>query len=125
MKQLVSSILLLFFFLGQVNLSWAEHYCGDELMNSELTFSPEKNDCSGSENDKLADCCENQITTADADDHFSKSEVKVSISAEFVLAYALSLVRILISDTDSDQYDTYSENLPAPNLHLLHQTFLI
>ncbi|WP_139316551.1 HYC_CC_PP family protein [Algoriphagus marinus] len=126
MKQILTTLMLLFFLLGQVNLSWAKHYCGDELIDSEVTFSPEKSDCGASSAAEVPeDCCKDQITTVDADDHFSKSEIKVHLSAEFVFAYTLSFLSPLTFDNQPQQLDIYYEDHPLPDLYLLHQTFLI
>jgi hypothetical protein len=125
MKQLFSITMLLFFFLGQVNLSWAKHYCGDILITSEVSVAPEKSDCCGDESTKIIECCEDQITMADSDDHFSKSEFQVSVSPDFVLAYTLTFFRILIPETAVSSHQTDHENLPISDFQLLHQSFLI
>jgi hypothetical protein len=125
MKQLLSITMLLFFFLGQVNLSWAKHYCQDILITSEVSIAPGKSDCCGDESAKIIECCEDQITTADSDDHFSKSEFPFSVSPDFVLAYTLTFFCILMPETDESHHQTDHRNLPIPDFQLLYQSFLI
>jgi ketosteroid isomerase-like protein len=125
MKQLFSITMLLFFFLGQVNLSWAKHYCEDILITSKVSVAPEKSDCCEDESEKIIACCEDQITTANSDDHFSKSEFQVSVSPDFRLAYTFSFFSILIPETADSSYQIDHQNLPIPDFQLLHQSFLI
>lgn len=125
MKQLLSIAMLLFFFLGQVNLSWAKHYCGDELITSEVSIAPEKSNCCGDESAKIIACCEDRITTIDADDHFSKSKFPFSVSPDFILAYTLTFFCKPPSQTGDSHRQADSEDLPIPDFQLLYQSFLI
>lgn len=125
MSRILSTTMLLFFFLGQINLSWAKHYCGDKLVGSEISIAPEKSDCCGDESENPMNCCEDQLTTVDADDHFSKSEIKAWVSPEFVLAYTLNLYKSLSPKIDLIAFNRYQENLPVPDFLILHQRFLI
>lgn len=125
MKKILSSILLLIFFAGQINLAWASHFCGDELVSSELTVNPKSADCCGSDSKAPMDCCEDEIAQADADDFFKKSEIKTQISPEFVLTYVLTYVGIDAIETDFQTPSTYFPDIPIPDIQVLHQTFLI
>jgi hypothetical protein len=125
MKKLFSITMLLFFFLGQVNLSWAKHYCGDILITSEVSVAPEKSDCCGDESTKIIACCEDQITTANSDDHFSRSAFQVSVSPDFVVAYTFSFFSVLIPETAYSPCQIDHQNIPIPDFQLLHQYFLI
>lgn len=125
MKKILTSLLLLIFFAGQVNLAWASHYCEDILVSSELTLNPKAADCCGSEAKVPMDCCEDEIAQADADDFFKKSEIKTQISPEFVLAYLITFAGIESIKSDFHSYSPYSPDIPIPDLQVLHQTFLI
>jgi hypothetical protein len=124
-KKILSTILLFIFFAGQVNLAWAEHFCGDKLVSSELTVTPKAHDCCGSEPSAPMDCCEDEITQADSDDFFKKSEIKSQISAEFVLAYVISYLGIDAFEADFLSPVSYFPDIPIPDLQVLHQNFLI
>ncbi len=124
-KKILLSLMMLTFLAGQVNLAWAMHYCGEELVASELTVDPDSHDCCGDESETTPDCCEDQISQADSDDHFQKSELKQSISPEFVLAYVLTWIGSFEADVESARGDFYYADIPIPDLQILHQTFLI
>lgn len=125
MKKILSIILLLIFFAGQINLTWASHFCGDKLVNSELTINPKSADCCGSDTKAQMDCCEDEIAQADADDFFKKSEIKTQISPEFVLAYVLTVVCFEAIEADFLTPTHYFPDITIPDLQVLHQTFLI
>lgn len=125
MKNILSILLLLIFFAGQVNLAWASHYCEDKLVSSELTLNPKAADCCGSDAKVPMDCCEDEIAQADSDDFFKKSEIKTQISPAFVLAYVLTYVGIDTFETDLQTPTPYFPDIPIPDIQVLHQTFLI
>lgn len=125
MKKILSSILLLIFFAGQVNLAWASHFCGEELVSSELTVNPKTADCCGSDAKLPMDCCEDEITRVDSDDFFKKSELKSQVSPEFVLALVFSFARFDSIEADLEAPTAYFPDIPIPDIQVLHQTFLI
>lgn len=125
MKKILSSILLFIFFAGQINLAWASHFCGDKLVSSELTLNPKSSDCCGSEAKTPMDCCEDEVSQADSDDFFKKTEIKTQISPEFVLAYVLSVVDFEEIEADFLTPTHYFPDIPIPDLQVLHQIFLI
>ncbi|MHA7130121.1 HYC_CC_PP family protein [Algoriphagus namhaensis] len=124
MKSLVSISLLLFFLLGQVNLAWATHYCGDNLISSELSLAPEKPDCCG-DTEVPMDCCEDEITQADADDFFGKPEIQVDLSPEFVLAYFAVFFPIELSAVGEQWPKASLPVAPIRDFQILYQSFLI
>jgi hypothetical protein len=127
MKSLLSTFLLLFFLMGQVNLTWAKHFCGDELVSSKVTLAAEGHDCCESEKGSKVpmDCCEDEISTADSDDFFGKTEFQVKISPEFILAYALVFGFPPAEKQTAEKPDFEFPDKPIPDLNILHQTFLI
>jgi hypothetical protein len=124
MKNLMPFILLLIFFAGQVNLAWATHYCEGKKVASELTVSPKDHSCCGDSED-AKDCCEDQISKADSDDFFKKSEVNNSITPEFVLLVTYILQRFASADTTFQNNFSYSPDWICSDRVVLHQTFLI
>ena len=125
MKKLLSIALLLFFMMGQVNLTWAMHYCGDELMSSEVSLAPEKSHCCGDEGTKSMDCCADEVTIADSDDFFGKTEINLDLSPSFVLVLAYSFFITPISIEEPQRYEIAQKGIPIPDLNILYQNFLI
>lgn len=127
MKSLLSTFLLLFFLMGQVNLTWAEHFCGDKLVSSKVTLAAESHDCCESEKGSKVpmDCCEVEISTADSDDFFGKTDFQIKISPEFILAYAFVFGFSPAENQLAEQPEFEVPDKPIPDLNILHQTFRI
>lgn len=113
--------------MGQINLTWAKHFCEDELVSSKVTLAAEGLDCCESEKGSKVpmDCCEDEISTADSDDFFGKTDFQVKISPEFILAYAFvfGFPPAEILKVEQPEFDFPDK--PIPDLTILHQTFLI
>ncbi|PZX52003.1 HYC_CC_PP family protein [Algoriphagus chordae] len=127
MKAILASLMLLFFLTGQINLTLAAHYCGDELKSAEVTISPEKTDCCGvdlTENPD-SDCCSDKYASSDSDDYFGKTHFQVQLSPDFVLAYALILPGIQTESIQISNPEYLFPDRPIPDLTILHQSFLI
>lgn len=125
MKNLTPFILLLIFFAGQVNLAWATHYCEGKKVASELTVSPKDHSCCDGDLEGSNDCCEDQISQADSDDFFKKSETNNSITPEFILLAALILQVFVPNISTLDNFSNYSPDLLISDKLVLHQVFLI
>ncbi len=128
MRVFISSILLVFFCLGQVNLSWAKHYCDEKLISSELTLNPDTpNCCDSGKPDSSApqDCCANEITTADADDYFGKADFDSKLSPVFIWTYVLTFSPAASGIEHMVSPDHVFPDIPIPDLNILHQSFLI
>gem|GEM_PF-758132 len=125
MKAILSSLMLLFFLTGQVNLTLAAHYCGDELKSTEVTISPEKTDCCGADITANPDCCTDEYASSDSDDFFGKTQFQIQLSPEFVLAYVLTIPGNLIEDIQVSNPEYLSPDRTIPDLIILHQSFLI
>lgn len=125
MKNILSTLLLFVLFAGQVNLAWAEHYCDEKLVSSELTINPKAHDCCGSEGSAPMDCCEDQIAQADSDDFFDKSGIKTQVAPEFILSYVLTAFGNIEIVPGSTPFSNYFSDIPIPDLQVLYQTFLI
>lgn len=127
MKSILSSLLLLFFLTGQVNLTLAAHYCGDELKSAEVTIAPEKTDCCGVGTEKIpdTDCCTDEYAASDADDYFGKAQFEIQLSPEFLLAYVLTIPGIQVEDNELTNAHYLFPDKPTPDLTILYQSFLI
>ena len=127
MKSLLSTFLLLFFLMGQVNLTWAKHFCGDKLVSSKVTLAVEGHDCCESEKGSTApmDCCEDEISTADSDDFFGKTDFQVKIPPEFILASVFVFGFSPVENKLAEQPEFEFPDKPIPDLNILYQTFLI
>lgn len=119
--------MLLFFLTGQINLTLAAHYCGDELKSTEVTISPEKSDCCGVDLDKTSDpgCCSDEYASSDSDDYFGKTQFQVQLSPDFVLAYVLTIPGILSEEVQISNPEYLSPDRTIPDLTILHKSFLI
>lgn len=125
MKNLMPFILLLIFFAGQVNLAWATHYCEGKKVASELTVSPKNHSCCDGNTEGFKDCCEDQITQADSDDFFKKSEANNSITPEFLLLASFILRRYVFSNFTIDHFYSNTQDWICWDRVVLHKTFLI
>lgn len=127
MKAIVSSLMLLFFLIGQVNLTLAAHYCGDELKSAEVTVAPEKTDCCGEGMSKTADpdCCSDNYTSSDSDDYFGKSQLQVELSPVFIVAYVLTVPTVQSDIVQISNPGYLFPDRPLPDLTILYQSFLI
>lgn len=119
--------MLLFFLTGQINLTLAAHYCGDELESAEITINPEQTDCCGVEVSKTSDpdCCSDEYTYSDSDDYFGKTQFQIQLSPDFVLAYVLSIPGVQVGDIAIFNPEYIFPDRPIPDLNILHQSFLI
>lgn len=117
--------MLLFFLTGQINLTLAAHYCGDELKSTEVSIAPERTDCCGADINQDPDCCTDEYASSDSDDYFGKAQSQVQISPEFVLAYVLTIQGLSIEDTEDSNPEFLYPDLPIPDLNILHQSFQI
>lgn len=71
------------------------------------------------------DCCEDEISTADSDDFFGKTDFQVKISPEFPLAYVFVFVFPPSENQLAEKPEFKSPDKPILDLNILHQTFLI
>ncbi|REG81225.1 HYC_CC_PP family protein [Algoriphagus antarcticus] len=127
MKAIISTLMLLFFLTGQINLTLAAHYCGDELKSTDVTIAPERSDCCGVDLVQVpeADCCSDVYTSSDSDDYFGKTQFQVQLSPEFVLAYVLTIASIQLAEIQISNPEYLFPDRTIPDLTILHQSFLI
>lgn len=127
MKKVVSTLMLLFFLVGQINLTMASHFCGDNLVDASISITPEKSHCCGDESSEKAanSCCEDEYTTVETDEAFGKTEIDFTALPELIIAYSYILMGLdLIQDHDEKTFPPLI-NSPNPDLQALYQNYLI
>jgi len=111
--------------MGQVNLTMASHFCGEELVSTNVGVNVEKDHCCGDEEKAPKDCCQDQIAQADSDDFFGKAEIDLKVSPSFLLAYTIVLSSEIEKDIQKSSFSLEDESVPIPDYQILLQTFLI
>lgn len=126
MKSLFATFMLLFFLMGQINLTWAKHFCDDKLVSSELTLSTKAKDCCAKSSGKTPmDCCEDKIASADSDDFFGKTGIEFDVSLGFILSFVYSFDFSLSENLEIEFSKPKSPDPFLKDLYLLYETFLI
>lgn len=134
MKQLVSIILSLLLLVSSSGLTYAQHYCGEYKMMSELTLGEKHLSCGmdmkmpGCDDEKEKhNCCDNEFTSIDTDDNFAKASfefgVQKIVAASFVSTFVLQLDFDL--PEEPDVYKDYGPPILEQDLQVLFETFLI
>jgi hypothetical protein len=127
MKRVIATFLLLVFISGQINLTWADHYCGKRIVKSALMLGHGHLDCGmiemmacdaeTSESDtkafKAVSCCSNAYYSAESDEFFNKSETSVQQIPVFIVAFTYSLF-----DSSIHTEDVEFSLIPQPPLIL-------
>ncbi|MCG8307239.1 MAG: hypothetical protein MI975_07580 [Cytophagales bacterium] len=145
MKRFAAISLLLIFIAGQVNLTWATHYCGKFAVERLVSLGVNKSSCCMEEenccdeniccDDKTIDaavptiiseeCCSNDYFSSNTDDFFIKSESGNNAQILFVAAYVSSLHKhVDHPDFKRTQTKEFSF-LIAPDKQVFYQTFLL
>lgn len=139
MKRVIAISLLLIFVAGQVNLTWASHYCMsfkvksavmlgqgnlDCGMGNMMDCNEDENEC-GQSDFEASSCCSNDYITSDSDDFFEKENSDFNTQYLFVVAFT----EILFSfSAENDQYITLitpSPPLIHPDRQIVYQSFLL
>jgi len=121
--------------LSSTGLSYAKHFCGEFEMLSQVTLGEQHPSCGmamedsscGDEHAEDHNCCNNEYTQVDTDDHFSGSSFDIQIQPEFILAYVVAFNREAIVIA-TEEHSNYSEYDPPPlirDIPVLFETFLI
>lgn len=113
--------------MGQINLTLAAHYCGDELKKTEITVSPESHSCCDVPGEHVPPppCCHDHFSTSESDDFFGKTDFQVDLTPEFALAYVLVFEALIPKESSTTQALDYTVDQSTPDLCILNQTFRI
>lgn len=137
MKRIFAISLLFIFIAGQVNLTWATHYCGKlavqrtvSIGTDDLSCGMGKESCCDEDENKFEgaiitseECCSNDYYSSDADDYFLKADADNEKVVQFYKLYSIALY----NQWQPTEYNTYSLN-NIPDLipldkQVLFQTF--
>lgn len=139
MKRIIAISLLLIFMSGQVNLTWATHFCGDSAVSNSLSLGQTKLNCSmeeisccdedvsqsGSSSIKNIECCSDDYYSSDADDYFASPESTIKSQVLFAVAFSLSLFDNIYPANKSFTQASQTHLLAQTDRLVLYQTFLI
>jgi len=135
MKQLISIFLSVLLLASSTGIAYAQHFCGDYEMLSEITLGEKHLSCGmvmedtacSDEHSEDHNCCDNEYTSVDTDDNFAKASFDIQFSKTFVAAFAS--VFVLIHTVDYITHRTsYAEYHPPPlikDVPVFYETFLI
>jgi hypothetical protein len=139
MKRITAIFFLFVFLSGQIDLTWADHYCGKRVVKSALMLGHGHLDCGmtdmmscdtdisdfESHAFKPVNCCTNSYFSSDSDEYFSKSETSVQQLPAVSITFTYVLFdHIILSD------DIKYSFFPGPPLIqtdrvILNRVFLI
>lgn len=137
MKRVIAITLFLIFMSGQVNLTWAIHFCGSfEVENAlsigktDLSCGMAEMSCCDKEHHPHTDtsittgvCCSNDYYSSDSDDFFDKGASSTENQLVFDNLYDIPL--LAYQPTHTTNFTTFIS--PAPPLQVdrqvLHQVF--
>jgi len=139
MKRFLSISFLIVFLAGQINLTWADHYCMNFKVQSSILIGHgdldcgmgEMESCEEQDNDftfpkfKAPQCCSNDYFSSDSDDHFFKSEIT---EKKQIAVYLTSVDASIFSPDGSlvvDNFVAKSPPLVHPEKQVWNQSFLI
>lgn len=139
MKRIIAISLLLIFISGQLNLTWASHYCMGFNVKNSLMLGQGQLDCGmgdmmncrdnatdcDEENLKLPSCCSNDYVSSDSDDHFDRSESISNSQIFFIASYAETLLSFNPQNDEEISYIASPPSLMQPDLQVLYQSFLL
>jgi len=135
MKQLLSILLSALMLLSSSGLVYAQHFCGDYEVLTEITLGEKHLSCGmamtdsacGDEHAEDHDCCDNEYTKVNTDDEFTKA----SFNTEFQHGFLSAFISTFVFDNITEEVvsETYYKNYYPPplfeDLPLLYETFII
>jgi len=134
MKKALSILLAVLMLASSTGIAYAQHYCGEYKMLSEITIGEKHLSCGMAmelpgcdEEHEEPGCCDNEYTKVETDDTFEKSSFEITFSPVFVA----SLVSVFILKWEElpEQHDfNFKDYSPPPSdrdLQVLYETFLI
>ena len=139
MKRILDISLVLIFISGQVNLTWATHFCGEIAVKSSLTIGQDPLDCGIGEM-KCCDetsmtldvpsiltqeCCSNDYFSADTDDYFYMIESTLNNHVLFAASYIISLFDYTVKNNVHENLADSTRPLTQSDRQVLFQTFLL
>lgn len=139
MKRIIAISLLFIFLAGQLNLTWASHFCGDFKVKSTVMLGVGNLDC-GMEEKQSCDmqektetskncikvsCCENEYYSADIDDFFHASENSIAPLVLFAHTFLLFSFNNFSYEREQVYDNSTSPPLIRADKQVWNQTFII
>ena len=139
MKRVIAISLLIIFMAGQVNLTWADHFCMSFKVQSSMMLGHGELDCGMGEmmscdeeqNDdtvpmfKAPSCCSNDYYSSDADDNFFKASSLSDDQISFLAVFAQVFLQNYNKNIESNIFVASSPPLIYTDKQVLYQTFLL
>lgn len=134
MKKVLSIVMAMLMLASSTGIAYAQHYCGEYKMLSEITLGEKHLSCGMAmelpgcdEEQEEPGCCDNEYTKVETDDTFEKSSFEIDFSPVFLEAFVS--VFILKSVELPKEHDfNFKQHDPPPldeDLQVLYETFLI
>lgn len=134
MKKIISIALSFLLLVSSSGIAYAQHFCGDFEMMSQLTFGEQLLSCNMVADDGCNDttvtenhCCENEYTKVTTDSNFSKGSFDTSFDTVFIASFVAVFVvpSFLEYETSPTFTDTYRPPPLYKDISVLYETFLI
>ena len=139
MKRILAISLLLIFIAGQVNLTWASHFCMSFKVQSSIMLGHgdldcgmgEMVECDNDKNDipgpvyKAPSCCSNDYFSSDSDDQFYKSETLTNNQISFFAIYTETFLGFTSENNQQITFIAPSPPLIQADKQVMYQTFLL
>jgi len=139
MKRAISISLLIVFLAGQVNLTWASHYCGSFKVKSSMMLGHSHLDCgmeetmecerettqSGGMAVEKNNCCKTQYFSSDADNFFAGGKTSKPITVDFIIAFTSTCFDFAPNSLVQEYFLIHSPPLIQEKKCILYQSLLI
>ncbi|NJN25274.1 MAG: hypothetical protein HC819_04490 [Cyclobacteriaceae bacterium] len=139
MKRFLAISLLSIFLAGQINLTWATHFCGQTMVKSSLMLGQGRLDC-GMEETQSCDipaskgrsdkclqtsCCDSEYYSADTDDFFNAGSTTIDFHGLSTAAFVCTVFDFSIPNPDWPHFIAKSPPLVYSDKQIWLQVFLI
>jgi hypothetical protein len=134
MQKIISIFLSVLLLASSSGIAYAQHFCGEYEMLSEITLGEKDLSCGMAmelpgcdEEADEHDCCDNEYTKVDTDDTFAKVSFEFDFDENFVFTFISEFV-LFQSENFPENPDLYKDYSPPPierDLQVLYDTFLI
>ena len=134
MKKVISILMASLLLVSSSGIAYAQHYCGEFKMLSEITLGEKELSCGMvmelpgcDDNEEEHNCCDNQYTKVETDDSFNKSSFEVELSPDFLLSF-VSVFILNTVEGYTTTHDSFRDHSPPPlerDYQVLYESFLI
>ena len=134
MKKALSIFLAILMLASSSGIAYAQHYCGEYKMLSEITLGEKHLSCGMAmelpgcdDEQEEPGCCDNEYTKVETDDTFEKSSFEINLSPVFVASF-ISVFVLETEELHKEHDFNFKDHDPPPlerDLQVLYETFLI